>query len=275
MRFTIAFKQLIFAIIILSSNPVKAQNFILPNAYAHNDYWHKRPLFDALDNGFTYIEADIYLRKEKLIVAHILPWLKKKKTLEELYLMPLLQYVEKNKEDKKLRNDTINTLTLMIDIKSDPEKTYTTLARLLEKYRSILSGYDDHHVTIRNVTIVITGHKPKDLVNASENRLIFMDADLRQTGRDSSNNVYPIASCKYSRLVKWKDTGNIHENEIQRLLYYVKEAHKSGIKVRLWASPENKAVWAELLKCNVDLINTNRLKALRKFLISDRLLVIK
>ena len=63
--------------------------------------------------------------------------------------------------------------------------------------------------------------------------------------------------------------------EIERLEYYVTQAHKNGRKVRLWGSPENKVVWGELLKCNVDLINTNKLNALRKFLTADVLSVAK
>ena len=46
-----------------------AQPYSLPHAYAHNDYWHKRPLLDALDNGFTHVEADVYLRHSRLVVS--------------------------------------------------------------------------------------------------------------------------------------------------------------------------------------------------------------
>ena len=66
-----------------------AQSIYLPNAYAHNDYWHKRPLLDALENGYSYVEADIFLLNGNLVVSHILPFLKKKRTLEKLYLKPL------------------------------------------------------------------------------------------------------------------------------------------------------------------------------------------
>jgi hypothetical protein len=54
-------KQLLFIVFLLVANSTNAQTIILPNAYAHNDYWHKRPLLDALDNGFTYVEADVFL----------------------------------------------------------------------------------------------------------------------------------------------------------------------------------------------------------------------
>lgn len=246
-----------------------AQASILSNAYAHNDYRNKRPLLDALENGFTYVEADIYLRKDKLIVAHILPCLKKKRTLESLYLQPLLEYVQDKTGDKN--NNKLNEcpLTLMIDIKSDADKTYQALLLVLEKYKPILSGYEDGHTTLRNVTIVLTGHKPYNLVKDNKSRFVFMDEDLKNAILDSATNLYPIASCKYSSLLKWKGKGVIPEIELQRLEYYVTEAHKKGRKVRLWASPENKLVWSELLKCKVDLINTDKLSNLRKFLLAD------
>lgn len=52
-----------------------AQELPLTKAFAHNDYWYKRPLFDALDQGYTHIEADVYLRNGKLLVSHLPPFL--------------------------------------------------------------------------------------------------------------------------------------------------------------------------------------------------------
>jgi len=42
----------------------------LPRAHSHNDYEHKRPLFDALDRGFCNIEADVHLVDGRLLVGH-------------------------------------------------------------------------------------------------------------------------------------------------------------------------------------------------------------
>ena len=39
-------------------------------AHAHNDYMHERPLFDALENGFRSIEADVFAQGDSLYVAH-------------------------------------------------------------------------------------------------------------------------------------------------------------------------------------------------------------
>ncbi|MBC7509553.1 MAG: hypothetical protein H7320_12530 [Ferruginibacter sp.] len=259
--------------LLISSIAVNAQHPILPNAYAHNDYWHKRPLLDALDHGFTYVEADVYLRNDQLIVAHFLPCFKKKRTLEELYLKPLLHNVEENAKKEQPQNNS--AITLMIDIKSNANKTYAALVILLEKYKSMLSIYENGETKLRNVTVVITGHKPYNLIKGETDRIVFMDENLKQAGNDSSKNVYPIASCKYSKLLKWKGKGDITSGEIDRLEYYVAQAHKNGRKVRLWGSPEKKVVWGELLKYNVDLINTDKLNALRKFLTADVLSVDK
>lgn len=266
-------KNLLIGMFLFFVNATDAQTSILANAYSHNDYCHKRPLMDALDNGFTYVEADIYLRNSKLIVAHILPCFKKNRTLEDLYLKPLLNYMEPT--NKNLFTANNYSITLMIDIKSDADRTYKALILLLDKYKSILSEYNNGDVTTRSVTIVITGHKAYKLIKGSCNRLVFLDENLKQAANDSSSNLYQVASCKYSKILQWKGKGAISEEEIQRLDYFVTEAHKNGRKVRLWASPENKVVWRQLLKSNVDLINTNKLVRLKKFLLADNLLVAK
>ncbi|VXC12011.1 exported hypothetical protein [Arthrobacter sp. 9AX] len=56
---------------------------------AHNDYEHDRPLFDALEHGFTSVEADVWLVDGELRVAHDLADAKQGVTLESLYLDPL------------------------------------------------------------------------------------------------------------------------------------------------------------------------------------------
>jgi hypothetical protein len=255
----------IFIVFSFATAELAAQTSMLPNAFSHNDYRRKRPLQDALNHGFRYVEADIYLRKGRLIVAHILPFLKKNRTLETLYLQPLLEYVQKGEHQRKADNCP---LTLLIDIKSDPNKTYSALLVLLEKYKPILSRYDSRGITPGQVTIVISGHKPSDLMTNVDSGYVFMDDNLQKITAYNCADLYPIASCKYSRLLRWKGKGAMPSEDVARLKYYVAEAHKRGRKVRLWASPENKTVWNELLKYDVDLINTNRLTSLRKFLTS-------
>ncbi|MBC7400743.1 MAG: hypothetical protein H7289_12445 [Mucilaginibacter sp.] len=260
-------KALYFLMLFAFPLAVKSQQIMLANAFAHNDYRHKRPLLDAQNNGYTHIEADVFLHNGKLVVAHINPYFKGKRTLENLYLAPLLEQANKNKGNIYKGYD--KPVTLMVDIKTDAKKTYAALKVLLEKYRPILSSYDTGKVTTRAVTIVISGHKPYDEVRNETSRVAFIDEDLRKVDRDTIANVAKMASCKYSKLIKWKGNGEISDREKQRLVNYVSMAHKNGDQVRLWASPDNKAVWKEILACGVDLINTDKLVALKNFLVSQ------
>ncbi len=259
-------KLFLFPLLILISHKAYPQNSSLLNAFAHNDYWHKRPLYDALDNGYTHVEADIYLRGGKLVVAHILPIFKKQKTLERLYFEPLAECI--NGKNQVACPDY--PVMLMIDIKSDANKTYEALELLLEKYRSIISGYESGQYIQRQITVVLTGHKPYELLKSQQSRLAFIDEDLMHVQQDTlAKNVYQTASCRYSRILKWTGNGTMPPLERERLCAFVLIAHKFGKKVRLWASPENTNVWKELLNCGVDLINTDKLVVLRDFLIAN------
>ena len=257
-------KFLFFVILTFRAITCQAQNNPLSKGFAHNDYWHNRPLYDALDNGFQNIEADIYLRDDELLVAHMLPAFQKRRTLEQLYLKPLFNcYEGKNREVVY----PLAPVTLMIDIKSDAEKTYAKLAEVLKRYAPMLSSYNNGEITEGNVTIVITGNKPYKMLQAQKQRYAFIDEDLMQVHTDTlSNAVYKTASCKYSRLISWTGKGPMPEDQRQLLRDYVTVAHHYKKRVRLWASPENKEVWKALLECEVDLINTDKLAELREFL---------
>lgn len=259
-------KATIFVLFLLSPPKVCSQSVPLQNGFAHNDYFHPRPLLDALDNGYTYIEADVFLVDGELIVAHFNPFFRGRKTLEELYLMPLAKRITQNKGQVFGGYNT--PIVLMIDIKTGAEDTYERLRLLLTKYSVMLSRCIKGVVTGGPVTIVLSGHKPYKMVRAEEYRLAFIDEDLQHTGRDSTAlNVYTLSSCKYSKILKWNGKGEFPDAEKDRLCAYVDTAHRLGRKVRLWASPEKAIVWEQLLNCGVDLINTDKRPELKDFLL--------
>jgi len=267
-------KTLLFVSLIFTQFYCKAQSTPLLNGFAHNDYRHKRPLFDALENGFTNIEADIFLKNNKLIVAHVFPYFKGKRTLENLYFKPLSERIALN--NGKVYENYNKPVILMIDIKTNANDTYEALKPLLEKYSSILTHLEDGKVVYGAVTVVLSGHKPYDMIGSEQSRLAFIDEDLRRVSRDTTTtNMFTMASCKYSRMLKWDGKGVFPVAERNKLCTFVAIAHRMGEKVRLWASPEKKAVWDELLKCGVDLINTDRLVTLRRYLNSNTVTLAK
>src|SRR2546430_573705 len=66
--------------------------------------------------------------------------------------------------------------------------------------------------------------------------------------------------------VRWN--GVMPEETRQRLGKIVTKAHAQGRKVRFWATPDKPEVWAALFDAGVDLINTDDLAGLQKFLLS-------
>src|SRR3569833_2768863 len=134
-------KKLLFVSLIFTQFYCKAQTTPQQNKNTHNDYRHKHPLFDALENGFTNIEADIFLKNNKLVVAHVFPYFKGKRTLENLYFKPLSERIGQN--NGKVYENYNKPVILMIDIKTNAYNTYEALKPLLEKYSSILTHLED------------------------------------------------------------------------------------------------------------------------------------
>jgi glycerophosphoryl diester phosphodiesterase len=78
----------------------------------------------------------------------------------------------------------------------------------------------------------------------------------------------PLVSENYGRVLRWKGEGPFPDEEMNRLQTLTRRAHAQGKRVRLWASPEREDVWKTLLQGGADLISTDQLERLNKFLLS-------
>ena len=96
------------------------QAYTTQNAHSHNDYEQQAPFHLAYNEGFGSIEADIHLVDDQLLVGHDSKSLVKERTLESLYLQPIIAYNQPNRK-----------LQLLIDIKTDAIKTIDQLVKLL------------------------------------------------------------------------------------------------------------------------------------------------
>jgi len=251
-------------LLLLASGSLAAENpRPLLEAHAHNDYEHTRPLLDALDNGFCSVEADIYLSDGKLLVAHEARDLKAERTLEKLYLDPL-----KDRAVKKGGRIYPGgpTVTLLIDIKTDAEATYAALEKVLENYRAILTGFDGDLVTTNAVTAIITGNRPREIMLKEKRRLAAFDGRLKDLGANLSPAFMPLVSDNWQLHFKWNGIGPFPESEKQKLRQYVEQTHQEHRRLRFWATPDQENMWQVLQEAGVDLINTDKLEALNKFL---------
>jgi hypothetical protein len=261
-------RKLLFLLLLLCGASLEAQPIAeipLPNAHAHNDYAHARPLWDALAQGFTSVEADVFLMEGELYVYHDRPARPDPtRTLRSLYLEPLKKILESRQGALYPGYDVV--FYLMIDIKENGEEVYRILKRQLEPYRGILTSYQGRKINQGPVTIFLSGDRPISTILAEDNRLVALDGRPEDIGKGIDPAFMPVISDRYGKHFSWRGEGEIPTSEWRKMRILVANAHAEGKKVRFWASPEKEAVWTTLLRAQVDLINTDELARLRVFL---------
>ncbi len=235
----------------------------LVNAHAHNDYAHKRPLADALNHGFCSVEADIFLVDGALLVAHYSFEVKPERTLEALYLDPLLARVRAN-GGRVYRDGP--PLMLLIDIKTNGREAYKVLAERLAKYAEMLTVVRDGELHPGAITVVISGDRAADQIAADKVRYAGIDGRMSDLDSDTPANLMPLVSDSWSSQFRWRGQGEMPPEEKTKLREFVAKAHAKGRKIRFWAIPNTRATWAELADAGVDLINTDDLAGLETFL---------
>lgn len=236
----------------------------LKNAHAHNDYEHPRPLFDALDQGFCSVEADIYLVDGKLLVAHERKDVKPDRTLESLYL-DLLRARAKANGGKVYKDGP--AFHLLIDVKTGAEDTYAALDKVLTKYADLLTVVKGGKAEPKAVTVVLSGNRAKETIAKQAVRYVGIDGRPEYLDSDSPAHLVPWISASWITQFKWLGEGPFPADQKAKLKAFVEKAHARGRLLRFWATPEKEAFWKELRDCGVDLINTDKLPELRAFLL--------
>ncbi|KAJ5488729.1 hypothetical protein N7539_003619 [Penicillium diatomitis] len=161
--------------------------------HSHNDYWRTVPLFSALRAGCIGVEADVWLFNEELYVGHTPSSLAATRTLESMYIGPLVRILDyQNRRAESLRRghaapvgvyDTApqQTLVLLIDLKTDGGVTWPVLQKQLAplRERGYLTYFNGEKIVQGPITVVGTGNTPFDLVIANTtHKDVFFDAPL-------------------------------------------------------------------------------------------------
>jgi len=233
--------------------------------HAHNDYLNKPALFEALESGLVSVEADVHFMKGDLYVAHVHPlWRNKKRSLENLYLKPLFERIEKN--NGKVYPNYDGPFYLMIDFKGGGVELFNKLTEILEKYRPMLTVIENGEVKKGAVTVFLSGGRPTDAVLNAEPKLALLDGRPNDIGKDFSADVMPVISDSYHSQLKWNGHGKMPESEKQKLKELASKVHAEGKKLRLWASPDNVNAWKTFNELGIDLINTDKPKKFEEFM---------
>lgn len=110
--------------------PTQFTQGIVPKAiHSHNDYWRDVPLLTAISLDVASVEADVWLVNKTLYVGHEEAALTKDRTLNSLYIQPLLNVLDLQNPHTDFNNVTsVNgvfdtssgtALQLFIDIKTN------------------------------------------------------------------------------------------------------------------------------------------------------------
>ncbi|MDE0818704.1 MAG: phosphatidylinositol-specific phospholipase C/glycerophosphodiester phosphodiesterase family protein [Pirellulaceae bacterium] len=232
-------------------------------AHAHNDYYHKRPLLDALQHGFTSVEADVILKDGDLMVGHSRFELRENRTLTALYLAPLAKRVSEN--DGQVYR-AAKRFILLIDFKSNGAASLEVLRKQLQPYLHMLTRYENGKIHLGAVTIIISGSRPVAEVAALKTRYVFIDGRFADLQAKTRSDLVPLVSAPWNGTFSWQGYGDISAKELQRLRAIIKAAHEQDKLVRFWAVPHSENLWQVFYNEGIDLINADDLPRLQKFL---------
>jgi hypothetical protein len=162
------------------------------------------------------------------------------------------------------------TIFLLLDVKSEAKTTWAAIAKVLAGYEDILSVTRSKKFQAKAVTVVVSGNCDRDGITGQEVRYAGIDGRQIDLDSQAATDLIPWISAHWGSAFKWKGEGSMPAAEQAKLKDIVARAHKHNRAVRFWATPENPVVWEQLLAAGVDLINTDQLPELRRFLL-DRI----
>ena len=227
------------------------------NAHSHNDYEQASPFSLAYTHRFGSIEADIWLKEGKIYVAHDAKDIQPARTLAALYLEPIQQILQKQKNIYPNQQK----MFLLIDIKTEALSTLAALIKELEQYPSIIQQ--------KQIIIAISGNRPKP--NQYKDYPKFIQFDGRPTEVYDNESIKKVAliSEAFYKFSLWKGEGTIKEEEKKKMQTAVKASHQWKKPFRFWATPDTRDAWQTLMDIEADFINTDHIESLSTFLKSQ------
>ena len=234
----------VFTLIFLFFSPVYAQEkYTAANVHSHNDYSRPNAFYHAFDVGVGAIEADVFLRNGKLVVAHDTTEAKRLITFEKLYLEPI----------QKVMRDRPRPVNLVIDLKENYAPILTELLKELEPLKAFIKTDRSNSP----LSIIITGNRPPPSEYKNYPSYISFDDDLQLPHNPEQWKRVAQVSLNFANYSKWTGNGSLPEQDEKVLKSVINAVHQSGKKLRFWAAPDNPAGWQKLMELNADILSTD------------------
>ena len=252
------YAHLVLFVFLLHSNIIYSQNQSC-KGHSHNDYLQQVPFFNAYHNHMASIEADIWAIDGELFVAHEQNEISRAKTLDALYILPIVDIFTKN--GGRAYPNSGECIQLLIELKSATDITLGLLIQKLTAYPEVFNP-ETNPFAIR---IAITGNIPDKENFAAYPDFVMFDGEINEhyTGRQIKK--LALVSTNFERFSNWKGVGPMPLNDKANIKKAIDEAHNKGLKTRFWNTPDNPETWSTLLNLGVDLINTDNPEMFNKY----------
>jgi len=227
---------------------------VLAGTHSHNDYLQARPLNEALDNGFSSVEVDVFLVNGRLLVGHDRKDLQAEKTIEALYLKPLADRV---KEHGGWVYPGRERLWVLVDIKADGSNVYRELKRSLSDFPSLRKA----------VRFVISGDRPIDDIVKDKGKFAALDGRWEDLVKGYSPELMPWVSESWTTHFQWVGLGPFPAEMQVKLSSMSAQVHSQKRLLRFWGAPDSEVVWKVQREGGVDWLNTDRPAELRRWLL--------
>lgn len=250
----------LIAVVILTMSCASAQDYTTSQVFAHNDYVREDPFYTAYDLGVGYIEADVFLQDGALMVAHHRNEIADGRTLQRLYLEPLSQKIREF--EGSVYQDRQQKLTLMIDLKTEGVSTLNAIVALINKYPELTRS--------PNLQFMISGNVPDPKKWTDYPSYIFFDGRPGIAYSPDQMKRISMISTSFPSHSKWDGHGRISGEDSKKMRKLMDEAHAQGKKFRFWATPDSPEAWKELMSMGMDVIVTDDVAGLVRFLSSKK-----
>lgn len=231
---------------------------VLDRAHSHNDYNRPRPLLQALECGFGSIEIDVFPVNGKLYVAHDRIRIDPAKTIESLYLDPLVRLIRT--KSGRFAKPQRAPLWILVDIKADAVSAYPILKALIESRPEL--HWNSGKGAVR---FLISGDRPIDLLVADCGSFAGLDGRWSDLGNTYSSEFMPWVSESWLSHFKWLGAGSFPYDQQSKLAMMIDKVHSQKRKLRFWGTPDTPALWNLQKQRGVDLIGTDRPNSFRNW----------
>lgn len=221
------------------------------NAHSHNDYLQSQPFYTAHANHFASMEIDVFLEGNELYVAHFKKDIDPKRTIESLYIEPLLRQIKLNGNNKAYKDG--GKLQFMIDLKTAGEPTLRCLEAKLKPIRQ----YFDVKNNPDAIKLVISGAAPSADRFKDFDEIFFFDGKRNTPYTDEQLKRVAFFSASLQEFSKWNGLGRMVAPDSLKVKNFVDSVHQVGKPVRFWGNPDTKTCWQAFIKMGVDYLNTD------------------